>query len=49
MLKIESTNKQIAHVPGLPKGAVKAHLHRIYRTIGVSNRTQLTAPWFAAR
>jgi two-component system response regulator DegU len=49
MLKLGSTNRQIAHVLGLSEGAVKGHLYRIYRTIGVSNRTQLTAQCFASQ
>jgi DNA-binding NarL/FixJ family response regulator len=49
MLKLGSTNRQIAHVLGLTEATVKGHLHRIYRTIGVSNRTQLTAQCFASQ
>jgi DNA-binding NarL/FixJ family response regulator len=49
MFKIGPSNRQIARVPGLSEGTVKMHLHRIDRTIGVSNRTQLTAQCFAAR
>lgn len=48
MLKIGSSNKEIAHVLGLSEGTIKVHLHRIYQRIGVSNRTQLTAQSFAA-
>jgi DNA-binding NarL/FixJ family response regulator len=44
-----STNKQIARVLALTKGTVKSHLHRIHRTVGVSNRTQLTAQCFASQ
>jgi DNA-binding NarL/FixJ family response regulator len=43
MLKIGSSNKEIAHVLGLSEGTIKVHLHRIYQWIGVSNRTQLAA------
>jgi two-component system nitrate/nitrite response regulator NarL len=48
MLKIGSSNKKIADVLGLSEGTIKVHLHRIYRKIGVSNRTQLAARSFAA-
>jgi DNA-binding NarL/FixJ family response regulator len=48
MLKIGSSNKEIAHVLGLSEGTIKVHLHRIYR-IGVSNRTQLAAPGICDR
>src|SRR5947208_2254096 len=43
MLEVGSTNRQIANFPGLSEGTVNIHLHRFYRAIGVSNRTQLTA------
>ena len=49
MLKLGSTNRQIAHVLGLTEATVKGHLHRNFRTIGVSNRTQLTAECFASQ
>jgi len=49
MLKLGSTNRQIAHVLGLTEATVKGHLHRIFRTIGVSNRTQLTVQCFASQ
>jgi DNA-binding NarL/FixJ family response regulator len=49
MLKLGSTNRQIAQVLGLTEGTVKGHLHRIFRTIGVANRTQLTAQCFASQ
>jgi two-component system response regulator DegU len=49
MLKLGSTNRQIGHVLGLSEGAVKGHLYRIYRTMGVSNRTQLTVQCFASQ
>jgi two-component system nitrate/nitrite response regulator NarL len=48
MLKIGSSNREIADVLGLSEGTIKVHLHRIYRKIGVSNRTQLAARSFAA-
>ena len=48
MLKIGSSNKEIAQVLGLSEGTIKVHLHRIYQRIGVSNRTQLAAESFAA-
>ncbi len=48
MLKIGSSNKEIASVLRLSEGTIKVHLHRIYRRIGVSNRTQLAAQSFAA-
>jgi two-component system, NarL family, nitrate/nitrite response regulator NarL len=47
MLKIGSSNREIADVLGLSEGTIKVHLHRIYRKIGVSNRTQLAARSFA--
>lgn len=49
MLKLGSTNRQIAHVLGLTESAVKGHLYRIFRTMGVSNRTQLTVQCFASQ
>jgi len=33
-------NKQIAHRLGIAEGTVKAHIHAIFRALGVSNRTQ---------
>jgi len=48
MLKIGSSNREIARVLGVSEGTIKVHLHRIYQRIGVSNRTQLAAQSFAA-
>ena len=48
MLKIGSSNKEIAQVLGLSEGTIKVHLHRIYQRVGVSNRTQLAARSFSA-
>lgn len=48
MLKIGSSNREIAHVLGLSEGTVKVHLHRLYQKAGVSNRTQLAAKSFGA-
>jgi len=33
-------NKEIAHRLGIAEGTVKAHIHAIFRALGVSNRTQ---------
>jgi two-component system nitrate/nitrite response regulator NarL len=35
------SNKVIARRLGLAEGTVKVHLHRIYRKLGISNRTEL--------
>jgi len=35
------TNKEIAQRLGLADGTVKVHLHRIYRKLGIGNRTAL--------
>ena len=35
------TNKEIAQRLKLAEGTVKVHLHRIYRKLGVANRTTL--------
>lgn len=43
MLKIGSSNREIARVLGLAEGTVKVHLHRIFQRVGVANRTQLAA------
>jgi DNA-binding NarL/FixJ family response regulator len=48
MLKIGSSNREIARVLGVSEGTIKVHLHRIYQRIGVSNRTQLAARSFTA-
>jgi len=46
MLKIGSSNREIARVLGVSEGTIKVHLHRIYQRIGVSNRTQLATQSF---
>lgn len=33
-------NKEIAHRLDIAEGTVKAHIHAVFRTLGVSNRTQ---------
>jgi len=43
MLKVGSSNKEIANILGLTEGTIKVHLHRIYQRTGVSNRTHLAA------
>ena len=48
MLKIGSSNREIARALGVSEGTIKVHLHRIYQRIGVSNRTQLAAQSFTA-
>ncbi len=35
------TNKEIGRRLGLTEGTVKIHLHRIYRKLGIANRTVL--------
>jgi len=35
------TNKEIGRRLGLTEGTVKVHLHRIYRKLGIANRTVL--------
>ena len=35
------TNKEIAQRLRLAEGTVKVHLHRIYRKLGIANRTTL--------
>ena len=47
MLRIGSSNREIAQVLGLAEGTVKVHLHRIYQRVSVSNRTELAAKSFA--
>jgi two-component system nitrate/nitrite response regulator NarL len=47
MLKVGASNREIARVLGVTEGTVKVHLHRIFRRIGVTNRTQLAARSFA--
>jgi two-component system, NarL family, nitrate/nitrite response regulator NarL len=48
ILKIGSSNREIARALGVSEGTVKVHLHRIFQRIGVANRTQLAARSFAA-
>jgi len=40
-------NKQIAHRLGIAEGTVKAHIHAIFRALGVSNRTQAVVKFSA--
>ena len=47
MLKLGASNREIARVLGVTEGTVKVHLHRIFKRIGVANRTQLAAQSFA--
>ena len=35
------TNKEIGRRLGLTEGTVEVHLHRIYRKLGIANRTAL--------
>jgi len=35
------TNKEIGRRLGLTEGTIKVHLHRIYRKLGIANRTML--------
>jgi len=37
------SNKEIARRLNIAEGTVKIHLHQIYRQLGISNRTALTA------
>jgi DNA-binding NarL/FixJ family response regulator len=48
MLKIGSSNREIARVLGVSEGTIKVHLHRIFQRFGVVNRTQLAAQSVAA-
>ena len=48
MLKLGSSNREIARVLGVSEGTVKVHLHRIFQRIGVTNRTQLAARSFTS-
>jgi two-component system nitrate/nitrite response regulator NarL len=36
-----ATNKEIGRQLNLAEGTVKVHLHRIYRKLGIANRTAL--------
>ena len=47
LLNTGSSNKEIARALGLAEGTVKVHLHSIYQRVGVSNRLQLAAKFFA--
>jgi DNA-binding NarL/FixJ family response regulator len=46
MLKLGASNREIARVLGVTEGTVKVHLHRIFKRIGVTNRTHLAAQSF---
>jgi two-component system nitrate/nitrite response regulator NarL len=46
LLKIGSSNREIARVLGVSEGTIKVHLHRIFQRLGVANRTQLAAQSF---
>jgi len=35
------TNKEVANAMGITEGAVKQHLFRVYKKIGVENRAEL--------
>jgi len=37
------SNKEIARQLSICEGTVKVHLHKIYKTVGVDNRTALAA------
>ncbi len=39
-LMLGKLNKEIAFELGLGVGTIKAYMHRVYRKIGVTNRTQ---------
>ena len=41
MLPEGISNKEIGRRLGLTEGTVKVHLHRIYRKLGIANRTAL--------
>ena len=47
MLKLGASNREIARALGVAEGTIKVHLHRIFRRIGVTNRTQLAGQSFA--
>ena len=46
LLKLGSSNREIARVLGVSEGTIKVHLHRIFQRLGVANRTQLAAQSF---
>jgi DNA-binding NarL/FixJ family response regulator len=39
------SNKTVAQQLGIAAGTVKAHLHSIYRKLGIENRVQLLLHW----
>ncbi|HKB89242.1 MAG TPA: LuxR C-terminal-related transcriptional regulator [Opitutaceae bacterium] len=41
VLSDSATNKEIGRQLDLAEGTVKVHLHRIYRKLGIANRTAL--------
>ena len=43
------SNKQLGQQLNLTEGTVKVHLHKIYRRLGVRNRTALSALAMASR
>ena len=43
------SNREIAQRLNITEGTVKIHLHKIYRHLGISNRTALTAFVFGDR
>jgi len=42
LLRAGEPNREIAHALGIDEGTVKAHIGRLLRKVGVSNRTALT-------
>jgi DNA-binding NarL/FixJ family response regulator len=42
LLRAGQPNREIAHALGIDEGTVKAHIGRLLRKVGVSNRTALT-------
>jgi DNA-binding NarL/FixJ family response regulator len=42
LLRTGQPNREIAHALGIDEGTVKAHIGRLMRKVGVSNRTALT-------
>ncbi|GEQ98024.1 DNA-binding response regulator [Iodidimonas gelatinilytica] len=41
-------NKEIAHRIGIAEGTVKAHIHAVFRALGVNNRTQAVVRYGSA-
>lgn len=41
IIRFGKLNKEIAYELGLTEGTIKEHLHRIFRKVGVNNRTEL--------